>query len=136
MATINLRNNTDFFVKVDGISGIVNTPELADETMIAPNGTIEDKTIQWSSVENKQIHFYTNERGDGGSICDSSLIFNVNDGVYVNRGVQTSGNTIKLNADVTDTFNRVELETEGPDQKLLDWELLNDSTVINISFNK
>jgi hypothetical protein len=136
MATINLRNNTDFFVKVDGISGIKNTPELADETIIAPNSTIEDKTIQWVSVENKQIHFYTNERGDGGSICDSSLVFNVNDGVYVNRGVQTSGNTIKLNADVTDTFKRVELETEGPNEKLLNWELLNDSTVINLSFNK
>jgi hypothetical protein len=136
MATINLRNNTDFFVKIDGISGIVNTPELADETMIAPNSTIEDKTIQWSSVENKQIHFYTNERGDGGSICDSSLMFNVNDGVYVNRGVQTSGNTIKLDADIFETALRVSLETDGPDEKLLDWELLNDSTVINISFNK
>jgi hypothetical protein len=136
MATINLRNNTDFFVKVDGISGIVNTPELANETMIAPNSTIEDKTIVWNGTDNKQIHFYTNETGDGGSICDSSLMFNMNDGVYVNRGVQTSGNTIKLDADVLYTSIRVELETDGPNEKLLDWELLNDSTVINLSFNK
>jgi hypothetical protein len=136
MAKINLRNNTDFFVKVDGISGIVNTPELADQTMIAPNSTIEDKTIEWTGTDNKQIHFYTNERGDGGSICDSSLMFNVNDGVYVNRGVQTSGNIIKLDADIFETALRVSLETDGPDEKLLDWELLNDSTVINISFNK
>ena len=136
MATINLRNNTDFFVKVDNISGIVNTPPLALDVMIAPNSTTEDKTIQWESSENKQIHFYTNEMGDGGSICDASLIFKSDDGVYVNRGVQTSGNTIKLDADVSMTSNRVTLETDGPDEKLLDWSLFNDSTVINLSFNK
>lgn len=136
MATINLRNNTDFFVKVDNVSGIVNTPELADNTMIAPNSTIEDKTIQWNGTDNRQIHFYTNERGDGGSVCDASIMFNVGNGVYVNRGTQTSGNTIKLDADVSDSNIRVLLETEGPDEKLLDWGSLNDSTIINLSFNK
>jgi hypothetical protein len=136
MATVNLRNNTNFFIKVDGIDGIVNTPELSDSTMIAPNNTTEDKTIEWTSTENKQIHFYTNETGDGGSVCDASLIFNSGDGVYVNRGTQTSGETIKLDADVSDTAIRVILETNGPDEKLLDWGSLNDSTVINISFNK
>jgi hypothetical protein len=125
MATVNLRNNTDLFVRIDGIDG-----------MIAPNSVIEDKTIQFVSSENKQIHFYLNETGDGGSVCDSSLMFNSGDGVYVNRGVQTSGGTIKLDADISDTPLRVLQETSGPDEKLLDWGSLNDSTVINLSFNK
>jgi hypothetical protein len=136
MATVNLRNNTNFFIKVDGIDVVINSPALSVDAMIAPNSEVEDKTIQWSSLDNKQIHFYVNEMGDGGSVCDASLMFNSGDGVYVNRGTQTSGETIKLDADVSDTAIRVLLETNGPDEKLLDWELLNDSTVINISFNK
>jgi hypothetical protein len=136
MAIVNLRNNTNFYVKVDGVDDIVNTPALTFSSMIAPNSDLEDKTIQWISNDNKQIHFYTNELGDGGSVCDASIMFNSGDGVYVNRGTQISGETIKLDADVTDSPLRVILETSGPDEKLLDWELLSDSTVINLSFNK
>lgn len=123
--TVNLRNNTDFFVKVTGI-----------EEVISPNTPLEDKTIQWVSQENKQISFFTTQDCSGAPTIVGSISFVTNDGIFVDRGNITGAQSIKLMADITGTpISISQLENNGA-TKLLEWSQIDQDTVVNLSFDK
>lgn len=123
--TVNLRNNTDFFIKVTGV-----------EEVIAPNSPIEDKTIQWVSQDNKQISFFPTIECVGAPLIDGSISFVVNDGIFVDRGNISGAQSVKLYADITGTAHSViQIENNGGG-KLLSWELIDEDTVVNLSFDK
>lgn len=123
--TVNLRNNTDFFIKVNGVDGVIN-----------PNTTLDDRTIQWVSSENKQISFFPTEECNTSEVLTSSLTFVTNDGIFVERGTLSGAGTVILDADITGTANRVVQSESNLVEKLLDWSELVPETVVNLSFNK
>lgn len=123
--TVNLRNNTDFFIKVTGI-----------EEVIAPNTPIEDKTIQWVSQDNKQISFFPTVECSGVPSIDGSISFVTNDGIFVDRGNISGVQSVKLSADITGTAHSVTQTENNGGGKLLGWELIDEDTVVNLSFDK
>lgn len=120
--TVNLRNDTSLFIKVNGIEGV-----------IVPNTSDEDKTIQWFGTDNKTIEFFTTIECVGSPLGVGNLSFITNDGIYVNRG-DFSSQIVKMQADALDNLNYVVQTTNGQEQKLLDWPTDVDGTVINLSF--
>ena len=120
--TVNLRNDTSLFIKVNGI-----------ESVIVPNTPQEDLTIQWTGTENKSIEFFPTIECNGTPLGVGNLTFITNDGIYVNRG-DFSSQIVKMQADVTDNPNYVVQTTNSQEQKLLDWPTDMDGTVINLSF--
>ena len=123
--TVNLRNNTDFFIKVNGIEEVIN-----------PNSELEDKTIQWISTENKEITFFSTQECNTPQLFKSLLTFVTNDGIFVDRGEISGTQTVTLDADITGTAIRVIQSENGSAEKLLNWEEIGPETVVNLSFNK
>jgi len=121
--TVNLRNNTDFWVKVNGV----------DET-IQPNTPLDDRTYQWISLENKSINFFENNTCEGAPVFTSTLTFEENSGIKINRGNLSDDLSIKLDAD-SKGF-RVFQQHNGPDELLLEWSLIDDDCVVNLDFKK
>jgi len=121
--TTNLRNNTTFFIKVNGI-----------EEVIVPNTEIEDKTIQWVSTENKTIQIFNNEECTGQPICTSSLNFVNNDGIFVNRGEFSGAPLVKMQADITGVASNIIHEESNELEKLFEWSEINSDTTVNLSF--
>lgn len=121
--TVNLRNNTTFFMKVDGI-----------EEVIVPNSEIEDKTHQWISTENKSIKIFDNEECNGQPICQGNLNFVENDGIFVDRGNFVGAQLVKMQADITGASEYlIHIENVGI-QKLLDWSEIDTETTVNLSY--
>ena len=120
---VNLRNNTTFFIRVNGV-----------EEIIVPNSEIEDKTIQWVSTENKTIEIFDNETCSGQPICVSNINFLNNDGIFVNRGNFNGSPLVKMQADVTGVSENVFHEESNQLEKLLDWSEIVTDTTVNISF--
>lgn len=121
--TVNLRNDSSSFIKISGI-----------DEVIVPNSEIEDKTIQWVSNDNKIISVFSNEACDGTAICVGSLTFLPNDGIIVERGEISGVQSIKLESDVTNKFNRISQVDNESGGKLIEWSDVNDETVINLTF--
>lgn len=121
--TVNLRNNTDFWVKVDGL---VDT--------IAPNTLEDDRTHQWVSNENKQIKFFSNTNCEGAPVLTSNLTFQSGVGIKINRGNLDGAQVIKLDAD-SKGF-RVLQEENGNEELLLESSLIDSECVVNLTFNK
>jgi hypothetical protein len=121
--TVNLRNNTDLWVKVDGI----------DET-IAPNTVLEDKTHQWISTDNKSIRFFSTVNCDGAPILTSTLTFHENVGIKVNRGNLEGAQIVRLDADCGS--NRILQEENGVEEILIEWSQITPDCEVNLSFNK
>ena len=121
--TVNLRNNTTFFIKVNGI-----------EEVIVPNTEIEDKTIQWVSTENKNIQIFNNEECTGQPICTGSLNFVSNDGIFVDRGSFNGTPLVKMQADVTGVSENITHEESNQLEKLLEWSEIDPDTTLNLSF--
>ena len=121
--TINLRNNTDWWVKVDGL----------DET-IAPNTPLDDRTYQWVSTENKQIKFFSSQDCDGSPIMISTLNFEENVGIKVRRGDLDGAQVVFLDAD-SKGF-RVVQEGNSVEEVLLVWEQIDSECVVNLNYNK
>jgi len=120
---VNLRNDSSLFIKVNGIEGV-----------IVPNSEIEDKTIQWVSVDNKTIQIFDNEACNGVPVCEGSLNFVTNDGIFVDRGDFTGTQLIKMQADVKGNPNHI-LQTEnGTGGKLLEWSDIDSETEVNLTF--
>lgn len=119
--TINLRNNTAFYAKVEGIDGVIN-----------PNTLLEDKTIQWISSDNKTIKFYLTEACDTTPICSGTITFSQSEGIMVNRGDITGFQTIKLDADCKSY--RVIQESNEVAEKLIDWSEVDNDCVVNLSY--
>lgn len=121
--TVNLRNDTSFFIKVDGI-----------EEVIVPNSELEDKTHQWVSTDNKSIKIFNNEACSGAPICQGTLNFVNNDGIFVDRGNFTGEQLVKFQADISGTsISIVQIDNDGL-QKLLEWSEIDSDTVVNLSF--
>jgi hypothetical protein len=121
--TVNLRNNTTFFIKVNGI-----------EEVIVPNTEIEDKTIQWVSTENKAIQIFNDEQCSGQPICTGSLNFVTNDGIFVDRGSFDGAPSVKMQADVTGVAGNIIHEQSNQLEKLLEWSEIDPDTTLNLSF--
>jgi hypothetical protein len=121
--TVNLRNNTTFFIKVNGI-----------EEVIVPNTEIEDKTIQWVSTENKTIQIFNDEQCSGQPICTGSLNFVTNDGIFVDRGSFDGAPSVKMQADVTGFAGNIIHEESNELEKLLEWSEIDPDTTVNLSF--
>lgn len=121
--TVNLRNNTDFWVKVNGLDEIIN-----------PNTPLDDRTYQWISTENKLIKFFNNISCEGSPVMTATLTFNVNEGIKLNRGELIGQQVVKLSADCGST--RLEQEENMEDTLLSDWESINSETVVNMDFKK
>ena len=120
---VNLRNNTTFFMKVNGI-----------EETIVPNSELEDKTHQWISTDNKNIQIFDNETCSGEPICTGNLIFNTGDGIYVDRGNFSGAQLVKMQADITEKAeNIIQVENTGS-QKLHDWAEITPETTVNLSY--
>jgi len=120
---VNLRNNTTFFMKVNGVDEI-----------ITPNSEIEDKTIQWVSTENKNIEIFDNETCTGQLICVSVLNFVNNDGIFVNRGDFNGAPLVKMQADVIGEAENIIHESSNQLDKLLEWSEIVADTTVNLSF--
>lgn len=120
--TVNLRNDTSLFMKVNGIAEV-----------IIPNTPQEDKTIQWEGTENKVIEFFPTVECVGTPLGVGNLTFITNDGIFVNRG-DFATQIVKMQADVEGNPNYIIQTTNEQEQKLLDWPSDINSTVINLSF--
>jgi len=123
--TVNLRNNTDLFIKVDEIDGV-----------IVPNTEVEDKTIQWVSSQNKTIRLFPSVECNTEPSFIGSLTFVENVGIFVERGSFTSGSNVELDADITNTSNRIVQSTDEGGGKILDWSSITSETELNLSYNK
>jgi len=123
--TVNLRNNTELFIKVDEIDGV-----------IVPNTEVEDKTIQWVSSQNKTIRLFPSVECNTEPSFIGSLTFVENVGIFVERGSFTSGSNVELDADITNTSNRIVQSTDEGGGKILDWSSITSETELNLSYNK
>lgn len=117
MATLNVRNESNKFIKLDG-----------DSFILKPASEIEDITFELLDVSSdKTFNIYSDEACDN-FVGIFKLIFRTNDGVFLNLG-NLSGN--KLLGDF-DFQNNIEVSIEN-EEKLLDWLVLNSSTIINLT---
>lgn len=123
--TVNLRNNTDLFIKIDGIDDV-----------IVPNTELEDKTIQWISTENKNIRLFPTIECNTAPNIQGTITFVENSGIFVERGNLDNGQNVELDADITDTSLRIVQTTNDGGGKLIDWGLITPQTVVNLSYNK
>lgn len=123
-ATVNLRNNSSFFIKVNGISEV-----------IVPNSNVEDKTIQWVSNETKQISVFNTIDCVAPAICEGSLTFQTNVGIFVERGPITGTQSVKLQSDITSTTVSMIQNDNDSGGKLVDWADFDETKAINLSFS-
>lgn len=123
--TVNLRNNTDLFIKVDGI-----------DEVIVPNTELEDKTIQWVSSENKTIKLFPTVECNTQPNLSGSISFVQNDGIFIERGSLNNGSNVELEADVSELPIKIIQTTNEGGGKLLEWSLITSETVINLTYNK
>ena len=121
--TVNLRNNTDFWVKVDGLNEV-----------IAPNSLLDDRTYQWISSENKSIKFFPTVECQGTPVLISTLKFQENVGIKVHRGELSGAQVVKLDAD-SKGF-RVIQEENSVEEVLLEWLKIGSECVVNLNYNK
>jgi hypothetical protein len=121
--TVNLRNDTSLFIKVNGI-----------DEVIVPNSEVEDKTIQWISIENKTIQIFDNEACNGAPVCQGSLNFVTNDGIFVDRGDFSGAQLVKMQADVLGKTEVILQIENGGGGKLLEWAEITSDTVLNLTF--
>lgn len=121
--TVNLRNNTDWWVKVDGL-----------EETIAPNTPTDDRTYQWISNQNKAIKFFPTAECEGNPLLISTLTFQENVGIKVHRGELNGAQVVILDADSKGL--RVVQAENGNEQLLLEWSQIDNECVVNLNFNK
>lgn len=119
--TVNLRNNTNLYIKVEGYDDVV-----------VPNTPSDDRTFSWQSDSNKVISFYNDEQCTNLSFTGSLSLVNA-DGIYVDRGNQTA-DTVKLDADISSSALRVIQETNGTGGKLIDFGEITPTTTVNLSY--
>jgi hypothetical protein len=119
MATLNIRNESNKFIKL-----------LNDSYVHKPSGVTEDVTVQLLDVTEDKIFNVYSDESCGAFLGLFKVIFRVNDGVYLNleniggnklKGDQSFGSGIEVSANSED--------------KLLDWASLNSSTVINVTLS-
>lgn len=120
MAKINLRNESDLFIRQNG--GLI---------VMKPSTEIESVTHEFFDVVNNTIfNVYNNENCDT-LLGSFTLSFNTNDGVYISLDNIPS---VILEGDINYTGNiQVEPTQQG---KLVDWNLWENTSVINLSLKK
>jgi len=123
--TVNLRNNTNFFIKVAGI-----------DEVIAPNTELEDKTIQWKSSVGKEIKIFSTVECTNPAICVGNIQITPNSGIFVDRGDITGVQSVILEANVEKSHSFIKQVENGGGGKLLDWADVTALTEVTLSFNK
>lgn len=117
MATINSRNESNKFIKLENDS-FVHKP--ADAT--------EDITVELTDVTSDKIFNIYSDEACGVFLGTFKVIFRANDGVYLY--LSNVGDN-KLKGDINFEFN-IEVSSES-EEKLLDWVNLNPSSIINVT---
>lgn len=119
MATLNVRNQSNKFIKLNN-----------DSFVHKPSGNTEDVTVEFTNVTSDKIFNVYSEEACTNFLGIFKVIFRINDGVYLNLA-NINGN--KLDADHDFGWNiEIGSNSEG---KLLDWSSLNSSTVINVTLS-
>ncbi len=116
MATINVRNESNRFIKLQNDSFIHN-----------PSSEIEDITVELLNVNEDKIFNVYSDEGCGIFLGTFKILFRVNDGLYLNLS-NVAGNKLKGDFDFGPN---VEVSAQG-EEKLMDWSILNSSSVINV----
>lgn len=116
MATLNVRNESNRFIKLEN-----------DSFIHKPADVVEDITVELTNVnEDKVFNVYSDE-ACGIFVGTFKVLFRANDGVYLNLS-NFDGNKLKgdINFD-----SHIEVSPLG-EEKLLDWGVLNSSSIINV----
>jgi len=121
--TVNFRNNTRFFIKINGI-----------DKVIVPNDEIEDITYQWFTSENKTIEVFSTVECLEPKLCSGTLTFVENSGCFFDRGNLGDSQIIKTQVDITLTPNILLQDSDNGGGKLCEWDALNENTDINVSY--
>jgi hypothetical protein len=116
MATINSRNESNKFIKLEN-----------DTFVHKPADATEDITLELTDVTTDKIFNVYSDEACGIFLGTFKVIFRANDGVYLYLS-NVVGN--KLKGDINFGWS-IEVSPEG-EEKLLEWEDLNPSSVINI----
>jgi hypothetical protein len=119
MATINVRNESNEFIKLDG-----------DSYVHKPSDSIEDLTNEFLNISSDLTFNVYSDEECVNFIDNFKIIFRIEDGVYLNLGNFTS----KVLEGDLDYKSNIEL-VPNEEQKLLDWNLLSSSSVINLRFS-
>ena len=116
MATINVRNESNRFIKLQN-----------DSFIHKPADSIEDFTVELTNVSEDKIFNVYSDEACGVFVGAFKVLFKTNDGVYLNL-TNVPGNKLKgdINFD-----SHIEVSALG-EEKLLDWGLLNSSSIINV----
>jgi len=116
MATINVRNESNRFIKLQN-----------DSFIHKPADAIEDFTVELTNVSEDKIFNVYSDEACGIFVGTFKVLFRVNDGVYLFLA-NVSGNKLKgdINFD-----SQIEVSPLG-EEKLLDWGALNSSSIINL----
>jgi hypothetical protein len=119
MATLNIRNESNKFIKL-----------LNDSYIHKPSGATEDVTVQLVDVSSDKIFNVYSDEDCGVFLGIFKIIFRANDGVYLSLD---NINGCKLKGDHK-SFPNTEVSFNSED-KLVDWDALNSSSVINVTLS-
>lgn len=120
MATLNVRNESDRFIKL-----------FNDSFVHKPSGDTEDVTVQLLDVSSDKIFNIYSEESCSTFLGIMKIIFRNNDGIYLNLA-NIPGN--KILADLNFSSN-IEVLADS-EVKLADWVDVTTSSVINITLSK
>lgn len=115
MATINSRNESNKFVK-----------QVGSEFIHRPSGATEDITVEILNALSDQVFKIFSDENCNSLIGEFKVIFRANDGIYVNLS-NISG--LKVSSDVN--FKNEVIVNPSSEEKILEWNLLNSSSIIN-----
>lgn len=115
MATINSRNESNKYVK-----------QVGSEFIHRPSGATEDVTVEILDVLSDKVFKIFSDENCNLLVGEFKVSFRVNDGIYVNLS-NIAG--LKVSADVN--FKNEVIVNSSSEEKILEWNLLNSSTVIN-----
>lgn len=119
MATLNVRNESNKFIKL-----------LNDSYIHKPSDNTEDVTVELLDVTSDKIFNIYSDESCGVFLGVFKVIFRGNDGLYLNlENIDGS----KLSGD-HNFGSGIEILANSED-KLLDWDLLNSSSVINVTLS-
>ena len=117
MATLNVRNESNKFIKL-----------FNDNYTHKPSGVTEDVTVQLTDVSSDRIFNIYSDEACTTFLGIMKVIFRVYDGLYLNLA-NIVGN--KVQGDLN--FGRNIEVLAGGEEKLVNWEDLNVSSIINIT---
>lgn len=125
--TINLRNDSDLFLKVTGVY---------DDQVITPNSLVEDKTIQWeesNSSGSKNIACYSTVDCNTAAVTTMVIKWD-NTGFYLTKGL-TTGLYLQADAQFDDLHHALDIE-DSVEAELCTFSSFPSNPVLNLSLKK